>query len=48
MIQQVNNINFKAVYTPKFTKFSDSQQRVYDDIKDKLQDKKNNFLINQK
>ena len=45
MINVVNNVNFKGFYTPKFTKFSDSQQRVYDDIKNKLKDKKNNFLV---
>ena len=45
MINPVNNISFKAVYIPKFTKFSDSQQRVYDDIKNKLKDKKTNFLV---
>ena len=45
MINSLNNISFKAVYIPKFTKFSDSQQRVYDDIKNKLKDKKTNFLV---
>ena len=45
MIKAVNNVNFKAVYTSKSAKFSDSQQRVFDDIKNKLKDKKNNFLI---
>ena len=45
MINKINNINFKGIYTPKFTKFSDSQQRVFDDIKNKLKDKKTNFLV---
>ena len=45
MIKQVNNISFNAIYTPKFTKFSESQQKVHDDIKNKLKDKRNNFLI---
>ena len=45
MLQQINNINFKAIYVPKFPKFSESQQKVHDDIKNKLKDKKNNFLI---
>ncbi len=45
MINKINNINFKGFYTPKFTKFSDSQQRVFDDIKNKLKDKKTNFLV---
>ena len=45
MLQIVNSINFKATYIPKFTKFSEDQQKVYDDIKNKLKDKKNNFLI---
>ena len=33
MINAINNVNFKAVYTPKSTSFSVSQQKVYDDIK---------------
>ena len=45
MINPINNINFKAVYTPKHTNFSESQQNVFDDIKNKLKDKKNNFLV---
>lgn len=45
MVNAINNVNFKGVYTPKFTKFSDSQQRVFDDIKNKLKDKKTNFLV---
>lgn len=45
MIKAVNNVNFKAVYTSKSAKFSDSQQRVFDDIKNKLKDKKTNFLV---
>ena len=45
MINSVNNISFKAVYTPKFTKFSESQQKVFKDIKAKLKDEKNNFLV---
>ena len=44
MINLVNNISFKAVYVPKFSKFSETQQKVHDDIKNKLKDKKNNFL----
>ena len=40
MLNPINNINFKAIYTPKFTKFSESQQKVYNDIKSKL-DKEN-------
>ncbi|MBO5738588.1 hypothetical protein J6R97_04540 [bacterium] len=45
MINAINNVNFKAVYTPKSTSFSDSQQKVYDDIKNKLNNKKTNFLV---
>ena len=36
MISQINNINFKGFFAPKFVKFSDSQQKVYDDIEAKL------------
>lgn len=36
MINPISNINFKGVYAPKFTRFSDSQQKVYDDIIVKL------------
>lgn len=36
MINPVSNVSFKAIYTPKFVKLSESQQKVYDDIKTKL------------
>ena len=45
MVNAINNVNFKGVYTPKFTKFSDSQQRVFEDIKNKLKDKKTKKLL---
>jgi hypothetical protein len=45
MVNAINNVNFKGVYTPKFTKFSDSQQRVFEDVKNKLKDEKANFLV---
>ena len=45
MVNAINNVNFKAIYTPRFTKFSDSQQRVYEDIQNKLKDKRTNFLV---
>ena len=36
MLKPINNIAFKGIYTPMFTKFSDTQQKVYHDIKAKL------------
>ncbi|MBE7710686.1 MAG: hypothetical protein E7Z92_00955 [Cyanobacteria bacterium SIG31] len=45
MINPINSISFKAFYTPKSTKFSKSQQKVFIDIKNKLKDEKKNFLV---
>ena len=47
MIKAVNNVNFKAVYTSKSAKFSDSQQRVFDDIINKfcLDEKAKNLTL---
>ena len=52
MINSINDINFKGIYTHKFAKFSEPQQKIYDDIKTKLSKdetkRKWNFLINPK
>lgn len=50
MIQQTNNaISFKGFYTNKNSKFSESQNKVVQDIKTKLEDEshKHDFFLNQ-
>lgn len=47
MIDSVNNINFKAIYTPKKSKLTNIQKDIIEDIKIKLgeQKDKDNFLV---
>ena len=47
MLNAVNNINFKGIYSLKNSNFSESQLRVIENIKTTLGDKVNNgdFLV---
>lgn len=50
MINPISNVSFKGVYSPKYTKFTESQDRVLSDIKTKLgqEKEKSNFLAKPK
>ena len=51
MINATSNINFKHVYTSRFTQLSESQNKVVEDIKSKLgteRSRKKDFLIKAK